>query len=243
MRCPIISDLPPPPAGKIGWPWTFEARQLPDINPDGRPWPRISIVTPTLDQGQFIEETIRSVLLQGYPHLEYIIIDGASDDETRTIIKKYEPWLTHWVSEKDRGQSDAINKGLTRSTGDIFQFINSDDLLAEGALGAIAGAYRRGMSVAGSVLEFNGKSKHLVANKNLVVARMLRSFKRSEYCQYHQPGVWLERENLVLLGGFDKTFQYCFDYDVAIRYLQRWPKVSYLNSILVHSVYTPRPKQ
>ena len=95
--------------------------------PNGEAWPRISIVTPSFNQGQFIEETIRSILLQGYPNLEYIIIDGGSTDESVEIIKKYEPWLTYWVSEKDRGQAHAINKGLERCTGEILAYINSDD--------------------------------------------------------------------------------------------------------------------
>ena len=95
--------------------------------PDGRPWPRMSIVTPSYNQGQFIEETIRSVLLQSYPDLEYIVIDGGSTDESVEIIKKYVEWLAFWVSEPDRGQSDAINKGLTISKGDFLAYLNSDD--------------------------------------------------------------------------------------------------------------------
>ena len=83
-------------------------------------WPRISIVTPSYNQGQFIEETIRSILLQGYSNLEYIIIDGGSTDKSVEIIKKYEPWLSYWVSEKDRGQSHAINKGFGCSTGSFL---------------------------------------------------------------------------------------------------------------------------
>ena len=118
MRCPTINELPSPPPGKRGWPWTEDSPQLPDTMPDGSPWPKISIVTPSLNQGPFIEETIRSVLLQGYPNLEYIIMDGGSTDESIEIIKKYEPWLAYWESEPDRGQSHAINKGFQRASGD-----------------------------------------------------------------------------------------------------------------------------
>src|SRR5437763_87805 len=119
MRCPGLKDLPPPPAGKTGWPWTEESEQLPDRMEDGREWPRISIVTCSYNQGCFIEETIRSVLLQGYPNLEYIIIDGESKDESVEIIRKYGSWLTYWESSPDKGQSNKINNGMKRASGDI----------------------------------------------------------------------------------------------------------------------------
>jgi glycosyltransferase involved in cell wall biosynthesis len=134
MRCPTLDDLPPPPPGNTGWPWTVESPQLADAMAEGRPWPRISIVTPSYNQGRFIEETIRSVLLQGYPDLEYIVVDGASTDNSVEIIKKYEPWLSYWVSEKDRGQAHAINKGLSKFTGRIASYLNSDDYLLASAL-------------------------------------------------------------------------------------------------------------
>src|SRR5512139_1115072 len=102
---PLLKDLPE--TGKSGWPWTIETPQVPLLRADGSPWPRISIVTPSYNQGTFIEETIRSVLLQNYPNLEYIVIDGGSADQTVDVIRRYEKWLTYWISEKDRGQPQA----------------------------------------------------------------------------------------------------------------------------------------
>src|SRR5258706_5763715 len=102
MDCPELQIFATAPRGKQGWPWAKPISSLAETMPDG---PRITIVTPSYNQGQFVEETIRSVLLQGYSNFEYIIIDGGSTDNTVEIIKKYEPWLTYWVSEKDRGQS------------------------------------------------------------------------------------------------------------------------------------------
>jgi glycosyltransferase involved in cell wall biosynthesis len=96
--------------------------------PSGQPWPKISIVTPSYNQGQYIEETIRSVIMQGYPNLEYIVIDGGSTDNTVDIIKKYDKDIAYWISEKDRGQTHALNKGFERATGDILAYINSDDV-------------------------------------------------------------------------------------------------------------------
>ena len=125
MRCPTLYDLPPPPPGKRGWPWIEASVELPDPMPDGQEWPRVSIVTPSYQQGPFIEETIRSVLLQGYPNLEYIVIDGGSTDETVAILRKYEKWIAYWVSEADKGQSEAINKGFAKASGDLFGWPNA----------------------------------------------------------------------------------------------------------------------
>jgi glycosyltransferase involved in cell wall biosynthesis len=100
-------------------------------------YPKISIVTPSYNQGQYIEQTILSIINQNYPNLEYIIIDGGSTDNTVEIIRKYEKHITYWVSEKDKGQSEAINKGLAKCTGEIFNWINSDDYLEENSLWVI----------------------------------------------------------------------------------------------------------
>lgn len=129
-----LKDLPSPPPEKSGWPWTEQSHRIVEKMPDETDWPRITIVTPNYNYGEFIEETIRSVLLQGYPNLEYIIIDGGSTDNSVEIIKKYDKWLSYWVSENDQGQSNAINKGLSMATGEWFNWLNSDDLLMPNSL-------------------------------------------------------------------------------------------------------------
>lgn len=100
--------------------------------------PKISIVTPSYNQGQYLEQTILSILGQGYPNLEYIIIDGGSTDNSIEIIKKYSKYLTYWVSEKDKGMYHAIQKGFDKSTGEIMSWLNSDDMLSQNALHFIA---------------------------------------------------------------------------------------------------------
>ena len=144
MQSPSLRDISPPPSNsKIGWPWTEQTKAASEVPADGATWPKISIVTPSYNQGKFLEETIRSVLLQGYPNLEYIIIDGASTDNSVEIIRKYEPWLTYWVSEPDRGQSHAINKGFALGTGDILAWLNSDDIYLPRVLWTIGTEVKR----------------------------------------------------------------------------------------------------
>lgn len=104
--------------------------------------PRISVITPSYNQGKFLRQTIRSVLDQQYPNLQYIIIDGGSSDGSVDIIKEYSDRIDYWVSECDKGQSDAINKGLSRADGEIVTWINSDDLLMPGSLQAAGQVWR-----------------------------------------------------------------------------------------------------
>ena len=109
----ILKQLPNRNKNKIGYPWS---QVSPISQYDTAKMPKITIITPSFNQGQYLEQTIRSVLLQNYPNLEFIIIDGGSTDQTVKIIQKYDEWITYWVSEPDNGQSDAINKGDRKST-------------------------------------------------------------------------------------------------------------------------------
>ena len=233
MRCPTLNELPPPPPGKActepgrsaGWPWTEESSQLPDTVPDGSPWPRVSIVTPSYNQGQFIEETIRSVLLQGYPDLEYIIIDGGSTDGSVEIIRKYEPWLAYWVSEPDRGQSHAINKGLERSTGQLFNWHNSDDVLTPNSLATTAAAmvnhpgasYVHGYSIvidSQSHILFHNNN-HPILTETGVVLDPVWSISNLK-CGL-QPGCLMDRNLIVRSGMVDESLHYVMDLDLTLR--------------------------
>ncbi len=196
-------------------------------------FPKISIVTASYNQGQFIEETIQSVLNQKYPNLEYIIIDGGSTDNSFEIIKKYEQHLTYWVSEKDQGQANAINKGLQYCTGKIFNWINSDDYLEPDSLFKIAEAFEdeRVQMVAGKVRNFSATEEEVIQNQKLS-AKGLMCWEPG--VQFVQPGVWMRRQLIAECGGIDEQFHYAFDWDLYIRYLYHFPQIKELDALLVH---------
>jgi hypothetical protein len=131
---PTLASLPAPPPGRSGWPWTDAPPPLPPRRADGSPWPRISIVTPSHNQGGYLEETLRSVVLQGYPNLEYVVIDGGSTDDSLLVIRRYAPRLARWEAQPDRGHAAALNSGFAQATGTILGFLNSDDTYLPGAL-------------------------------------------------------------------------------------------------------------
>lgn len=215
MRCPPISEFSLPPPGVTGWPWTVETPQLPATRSDGSPWPRISIVTPSYNQGQFIEETIRSVLLQGYPDIEYIIIDGGSTDGSVDIIRKYEGSLSFWVSETDAGQSDAINKGLRRATGSIVNWLNSDDFLAPRALRKIAEAFGGEDETLGAVAGIGHK---IDANRNIFYSPLPELINRETLLRaidgwnFMQPACFFRKSAWDKCGPIRTDLHYCMDY-------------------------------
>lgn len=173
------------------------------------------------------------MLDQIYPNLEYIIIDGGSTDNTVEIIKKYEKHLKFWVSEKDSGQANAINKGLKYCTGNIFNWLNTDDYLQPGALPKIAAAFedKKVQMVAGSVRNFSELQEEVIPNQHLT-AEGLMCWKQD--VKFVQPGVWLRRALIEQCGGIDEQFHYAFDWDLYIRYLYCFPGVKEIEDLLVH---------
>ena len=233
MKCPTLAELPPPPPGKTGWPWTDETAALSQARPDGSDWPRISIVTPSYNQGRFIEETIRSVLLQGYPDLEYIITDGGSQDQSIEIIQKYEHWLSYWISERDRGQSHAINKGFNRSTGVILGWLNSDDVLLPGALATVAAFLPRPnepVLIAGRA-EIRDVS---VARTIWVFDRIPQTFSDtfSLEAYFPQPSVFFTRKALTLAGFLREDLHYSMDFELWLRMMTRHVSVALIEQHL-----------
>ncbi|MEQ1898973.1 MAG: glycosyltransferase [Vicinamibacterales bacterium] len=116
------------------WPWTRGSRPLPETMANCEPWPTISIVVPSFNQGPFLEQCIRSVLLQEYAHLELIVVDGGSTDDSIEIIERYDPWLKCWVSEPDAGPAQELNTGFRHASGDILGFLNVDHFYLSGCV-------------------------------------------------------------------------------------------------------------
>ncbi len=257
MRCPTLSELPPPPSGKTGWPWTEESQQLPVKMPDGSDWPRTSIVTPNYNYGHFIEETIRPVLLQGYPNLEYIVIDGGSTDNSVEIIKKYEEHLAFWSSEPDGGQTDAINKGYQHCTGDIFVWLNSDDLYYNSlVLKTVADLFVKGYDfISGECfyIDENGNQRFERVTDSEVLRNQLKldgisiptTFKKflrywSDGNHFPQPSTFVSKRLTDLCFPLDTELCYAMDYQLFLRVLRQNPNAIWIKEKLVrfrwHSV-------
>jgi len=215
----------------IKLPFEFHKKQLPLL-------PKITVVTPSYNQGQFIEETILSVLNQDYPNLEYIIMDGGSTDETVEIIKKYEDRLTFWESKKDNGQADAINKGFSMSTGDIICWLNSDDCFIQGALWYAASEINTDKCeiIFGNCFHYNENSSQVTGSN------VQWSFKNSDI-SYHdyviQPSSFFTKKAWEAVGELNTSLHYVFDWEWFIRAKKKGidfrPVDYYLSEYRLHS--------
>jgi glycosyltransferase involved in cell wall biosynthesis len=210
-------QLNPKNSQKTTWPSTDSIPDFPERMPDGREWPKISIVTPSFNQGGFIEETIRSVVMQGYPNLEYFIIDGGSTDNTIDILKKYDNSITKWVSEPDRGQTHAINKGIGYAKGDIIAYICSDDFYIQGSFKTAALYFAGHPEVAmiyGNLIHINkqGEVIEKVKNNDFDYDQLL-----SWILYIPQPSTFLRRTVIQEIGLFDEHLDLAMDFDYWIR--------------------------
>ena len=225
MRCPSLNELPIAPAGCTGWPWT-EATS--DVIADVASLPTFSVITPSFNQAAFLEQTIRSVLLQNYPKLEFIIMDGGSTDGSVDIIRRYEPWLAYWVSESDKGQSHAINRGLARATGDVLCWLNSDDYFLPNVLttvGKMLADDSGNFALTGHCLRINGDGSPPVFLRGRYSnrRRLLEFWKGYEM---HQPAIFWRREVLETVGLLDESLHLTMDFDYWTRIARHYDFVN-----------------
>ena len=205
--------------------------------------PKITVITPSLNQAKFIESSIKSVLDQNYPNLEYIIIDGGSTDGTLNILKKYGKKIL-WTSEKDNGQSSAINRGIKKSSGEIIYYGNSDDYLAPESLSIVADFFRKNKNAAW----ITGKCR--IVDEYGVEVRKFITFYKNIFLKYFrtkeiffivqfisQPSTFWRAEVVKKIGLFDESLTYDMDYDYWLRIWQKFPLYfldKYLSSYRVH---------
>lgn len=229
MNKPRFKDLPHC-GGKTGWPWT-EGSLLPQQRmPEAEHYPRISVVTPSYNQGSFLEETIRSVLLQGYPELEFIIIDGGSTDDSVDIIRKYERWITYWVSEPDKGQTYAIDKGIGKATGDIFAWLNSDDVYPPGVLQQVAAEF-----ISNPEIDLVYGDCEMIDDIGNTFSRFnVRAGGLEELLGENfisQPSAFFSKNGLQEVGGLDCDLHYAMDYDLWIRMFLKGLRALYVPKV------------
>lgn len=194
-------------------------------------WPKISIVTPSYNQAQFLERTILSVLNQNYPNLEYIIIDGGSTDGSVEIIKKYEKYLAYWVSEKDKGQSDAINKGFKKSTGKILAWLNSDDVYFDKeVLRGVARVFKKYSQV--DIIY----GDYVIIDRNDLILKV-QTFPKFNFnrmlrgCYVGQPSTFFRRKVINNDNLLNTDLKFAMDYEFWLR-LSKFYKFMHINKIL-----------
>ncbi|SNB46618.1 glycosyltransferase family 2 protein [Geobacter sp. DSM 9736] len=200
--------------------------------------PKITIVTPSYNQGKFLEKTILSVLDQGYPNLEYIIIDGGSTDGSVDIIRRYEKHLAYWVSEPDRGQSHALNKGFERATGEIFGWLNSDDWYLPGALNAVAESFAAqpdaGAIVGAGEMYFEETGTSMLFEPYPLT---LKSLFQAIHKHIMQPSCFFAQAAWRDCGPLDEALHLAMDFDLWLRIAKKYSFTTIRNNLSVSRVH------
>lgn len=221
----------------------YEARpMIPDRIPKGRTapglLPKISIVTPSYNQAKYLEETMCSILDQNYPNLEYLVMDGGSNDGSVEVIKKYQSKLAHWQSAPDGGQAAAVREGMKRATGDIMAWLNSDDLLMPGSLHHVADYFARHPEV-----DLVYGNRIVINEKSYDVGRWVLPAHDGELLMWAdfipQETMFWRRGIYEKIGGMDSAFQFALDWDILLRFQKagaRMVRLPYfLGAFRIHS--------
>ncbi len=205
--------------------------------------PKISIITPSYNQGKFLEQTIRSIIDQNYPNLEFIIIDGGSTDNTIEIIKRYEKNISYWVSEPDHGQTNGINKGFRIATGDLVAWMNSDDIYYDNTFKTIASCY---LETKGRYDVYFGNKKNISEN-----GQVLHEFFYSPFFKYtlfyddmnisNQSAFW-KKTVFEKIGFLDEGLGFIMDYEFFVRMARNSMKFYYVDEFLGALRHHPEAK-
>lgn len=227
--------LPPPPPGSTGWPW--EATRRPAVADAGaQTWPRISVVVPSYNYARFLEQTLRSLLLPAYPSLQVVVMDGGSTDGTVAVLERYAPWLDHWESKKDKGQTDAINKGFAHCDGDVFVWLNADDYLAEETLWEVGRQFRDGARyLCGQLLCVNTDGEPLVQppTRAVPLAQRLRFWSAPPLVQ---PGTFVGMAQARAAMPLDDSLFFTMDHQFFLRALTTSPRLATTDKVLAFQI-------
>lgn len=222
MECPALSELPTI-VGLTGWPWKQQSGRLPKTMPNGKPWPKLSVVLRSFNDKPFLEAALRSVMLQSYPDMELIVVDGGSTDGSVDILKKYESYFSYWVSEWDGGDANAINKGIDRSTGDILYWLKSDCLVMPNAFGDAVGHFAK----ASNPRIVSGEAAEIDDSGNVVAPLEHRFSSYDDFalhlCSIDPISTFCHRSLFEKCGMLDVSLQYAYGRELLLRFTRDNP--------------------